>query len=255
MTGHVPALGIDVIGRTAGGIRGARADEATSPGVFSGRAAAVCRCRGGGGHGLQRERVAIELHHAGDAHVEQRLHRSGELPVANVVDGDPMPHLEILRLLDVQIQHLGEEDQGFTGHDRKAKAVGDPGGKHSLRKGHQPGRDWPLKSEHCLVCGGVEIDVDVAHQLGQLGRGSIFLHHLGADPGDPEKLRFLRVAQMDALDAGRTLHGPVFPIDGVGLRKDPEGVGARGRRGHPERQNDDRKKGHVLRHDRKVIST
>ena len=65
---------------------------------------------------------------------------------------------------------------------------------------------------------GIEINVDVAHQLGKLRRHPILGHHLGADASDPKQLRLRAVAKEDFLDAGGPFHRPVFAIDRVDLR-------------------------------------
>ena len=131
MSGHVPAGRVDVIRRAGHRLRRAHADEAAR--------ACVCGCRPSGRHSAGRRPAAQtrQLHHSGGAEVEQRLHGLFQIGIANVIERDAVPHFEIVRMLDVVIEHLCEEQQRLVRRDRKSVAGRQLRREHSLRQCHE----------------------------------------------------------------------------------------------------------------------
>src|SRR6266545_21197 len=80
----------------------------------------------------------------------------------------------------------------------------------------------------------LEIDVDVAHQLGQLRRRPILSDHLGADANNPQQLGMRSVAEVHGLDAGGAFHRAVFAVDRVDVRQ--KLLLGRDRRGRDQKQ-------------------
>ena len=201
-------------------------------------------CRRSTHHRGERERV-IELHHSRRAEVEKRLHRSGEVRIANVFERHAMANFEVVRVLDVVVEHLCEQQNRLIGCDRESVTDGKFRRQHSLRQRHQTRCRRAGKIEDRLMKVGIEVDVEVAHQLRQLRRRSIFRDHLGADAGNPQQLRRDAAAQHDLLDARRTFHRFVFAIDCVDLGKDlPFGCKCGGR---SEEDEADRASNHALK--------
>src|ERR1700686_140592 len=57
---------------------------------------------------------------------------SGSTGRRSETKGDPMAHLQIVRILDVVVEHLCEEQERLVRSDRKAESGGHPGRQHSL---------------------------------------------------------------------------------------------------------------------------
>jgi hypothetical protein len=88
-------------------------------------------------------------------------------------------------MFDVVIENLREQQQRFIRGDRKSETGRKFCRQHSLRKRDQPRGHCAWQIEESLMAIGIEVDIDVAHQLRQLRRLSILHDHLGADSGDP----------------------------------------------------------------------
>ena len=163
--------------------------------------------------------LSSRMHHPRGADVEERLDRRGEVARADVIDRDAVAHLDVLRMLDVEIEHLREEQQRLVRRQRKSEACGHLRGEHSLRQRHQARRRGAAESEERLMLGLIEIDVHVAHQLGKLRRRAVRVDHLRADAGDPQQLRGrARIAEVDALHARRPFHRVINLVDRVNRR-------------------------------------
>jgi len=104
--------------------------------------------------------------------VEERLHGAREIGVAEIFECHPMPHSQVVRMLDVVIEHLREKQQRLVRSDRKSVADRQFRGKHALRQRHQARRSRTRKIEEGLMSVRLEIDIHMAHQLGQLRRRS-----------------------------------------------------------------------------------
>ncbi|PYQ52879.1 MAG: hypothetical protein DMF59_03155 [Acidobacteria bacterium] len=156
-----------------------------------------------------------------------------------------MPHIQILRMLDVVIEDLRHDVERLVRRDRESESFRQARRKsatrhaHALRDRHEPRGRQALEVEERLVLHRVDVDVHVAHQLRRHQRLAIFADHFGLDRRQPHELGLRLVFEIDRLRAGGPFHRFVLLDDLVDVGKDLPLDSEQRRSDHDRKKKDD----------------